>query len=186
MNLQETTAIMSVLKAAYPRYYAGMTRQDAQSVLALWTEMFADDPAQLVAMAVKQLIATDTKGFPPHIGAVKAHIVRLQRPEGLTEQEAWACVSRALRNGLYGSQEEFGRLPEAVQRIVGSPAQLKEWAMMDMETVQSVVASNFQRSFRAREATDREMLATPADIKRAMAQLAEGLAMQALPEGGAE
>ena len=69
MTRSETLAIMSILKAAYPGYYRDMKRQDAEAVVNLWAEMLADYPANLVAAAVKSHIASDRKGFPPHIGA---------------------------------------------------------------------------------------------------------------------
>lgn len=182
MTYDETLTIMSVLKAAYPAYYRGMNRQDAEAAVALWAEMFADEPAQIVALAVKSLIATDTKGFPPHIGAVKDSIVKLKQPNEMTEAEAWALVSNATRNSAYHSQEEYDKLPPVVQRIVGSPMQLREWAMMDTDTLQSVVASNFQRSYKARAAKEREFLALPSEIQQLSARLAAGMALPGLPQ----
>ena len=82
MNREETLAIMSVLKAAYPSYYRGMTRREAEQVVGLWQELFRDDQAQAVALAVKQYIAQDSKGFPPHIGAIKQAIKDLPRAVG--------------------------------------------------------------------------------------------------------
>lgn len=185
MTREEVLAIMGVLKAAYPAYYRDMKRSEAESVVALWEEMFRDDSAQVVALAVKAHIANDKKGFPPHIGAIKEAIVKITTPEEMTEQEAWTLVSKALRNGLYWAREEFDALPEAVQRVVGSPNQLREWATMDEETVQSVVASNFQRSFRARAASEREYRSLPGDVRKAMQSIADGMKMPEL-EGGAE
>lgn len=52
-------------------------------------------------------------------------------------------------------------LSDTVRRVVGSPSQLREWAMMEPDTVQSVVASNFQRSYRSRAASEKEFAALP-------------------------
>lgn len=183
MNREETLAIMSVLKAAYPNYYRDMKKADAESVVGLWQTMFADEPAEIVAAAVKAHIATDVKGFPPHIGAIKDAIVKLTQPKQLTEMEAWGLVKEATRNSLYGAREEFDKLPPIVQRLVGSPNQLREWAMMDSEVVSSVVASNFQRSYKVRAASEREFLALPSDIKQTMELLAGGMSMRALGDG---
>ena len=135
MTRSETLAIMSILKAAYPGYYRDMKRQDAEAVVNLWAEMLADYPANLVAAAVKSHIASDRKGFPPHIGAIIASIGEVSKPAELTEGEAWAMIAKALRNGGYGSEQEFAALPETLQRLVGHPSQLREWAMMDAGTV---------------------------------------------------
>ncbi len=182
MTREETLAIMSVLKAAYPAYYRDMTRMDADSVVNLWAELFRDEPAELVALAVKAHIASDKKGYPPHIGAIKESILQLRAPDEMTEQEAWGLVVKALRNGYYNAQEEFAALPPVLQRLVGGPNQLREWAMMDFDTVQSVVASNFQRSYRACAASERQIRALPADVKAAVAALADGMRMDALEE----
>lgn len=183
MTREETLAIMSVLKAAYPNYYRDMKREDANGVVSLWHELFKDEPAALVAAAVKAHIATDTKGFPPHIGAIKSQIVKLQQPVETTELEAWSLVRRAMRVHAWDAQEEFAKLPPVLQRLVGSSNQLQEWAKMDEATVSSVVASNFQRSYKARAENEKQTLALPADIRAAMAQIGPGMTMPALKEG---
>ena len=182
MTYDETLTIMSVLKAAYPNYYKDMRRSDADAIVSLWVEMFKDDPVEIVAVAVKAHIATDKKGFPPHIGAIKEAIVKLSASNEMTEMEAWALVNKATQNSKYNSAQEFEALPPVVQRIVGSPNQLREWAMMDSETVNSVVASNFQRSYKARAANEREVLALPQDVRQTMERLAAGMQMPGLPK----
>ena len=182
MTREETLAIMGVLKAAYPNYYRDMNRKDAEAVVDLWATMFNDEPMQLVAMAVKAHIASDVKGFPPHIGAIKEAIVKLQTPNTMTELEAWALVNKASSNSKYAAQEEFDKLPPLLQRLVGSPNQLREWAMMDADKVASVVASNFQRSYKAIMAKEKEQLALPADVREGMQALAAGMAMPLLNE----
>ena len=181
MTRDDTLDLLSVLKAAYPNFYKDMTRRDADNVIDLWHEMFKDEPAELVALAVKRHIATDKKGFPPHIGSIKDAIVKIMQPEEMTELEAWGLVQKALRNGYYGAEEEFSKLPPVVQRLVGSPNQLREWAQMDSETVSSVVASNFQRSYKVRAASEREFLALPSAVKQTMEQIAAGMKMPELP-----
>ena len=182
MTREETLTIMGVLKAAYPNYYKDMNRKDAEAVVDLWSAMFSDEPAQLVAMAVKAHIASDVKGFPPHIGAIKEAIVKLQTPNTMTELEAWALVSKATRNAAYCAEEEFYKLPPLLQKLVGGPSQLRAWALMDADKVSSVVASNFQRSYKAIMAKEKEQLALPADVREGMQALAAGMTMPLLNE----
>ena len=139
MTRGEVLGIMSVLKAAYPGFYRGMSRQDAESAVDLWCDMFAEDHADLVGAAVKALIATDEKGYPPHIGAVKAKMRQITAPDTDTEAEAWGKVLKAISRGIYDSRKDFERFPPEIQRIVGSPDQLREWAMMDAGDRKSVV-----------------------------------------------
>lgn len=166
MTLSDTAGIMAILETAYPTYYARRTAQQKQEAVKLWAEMFADDPLDLVGAAVKAIIASDAK-FPPNIGEVKARMRSLVDDQPmLTEQAAWALVCRACSNGLYGWRQEFEKLPEACQRAVGAPEVLHQWAMMDADTVNSVCASNFMRSYRTILQRQQDELALPESVKR--------------------
>lgn len=177
MNQTETLKIMAVLRGAYPAFYRDMSRKEAESVVALWAEMFADVDAAIVAAAVKALIATDDKGFPPHIGAVMAKVRQITQPAVMTAQEAWNLVAKAIRNSAYESREEYDRLPQEIQRLVGSPNQLRDWALMDSDTVHSVVASNFQRSFTVRQKADDDFNALPRDVQAMIGTVAERMVL---------
>lgn len=178
MKREDVIKLMSVLRGAYPQFYRDVDRQEALDTISLWADMFAEDDAATVAAAVKALIATDSKGYPPHIGAVKAKIRQITTPREMTEAEAWGLVLRAVSRGIYNAQDEFEKLPETVKHIVGSPNQIREWAMMDADTVGSVVASNFQRSYRARAAANREFAALPSDVKAIVGKIGTGLALE--------
>jgi hypothetical protein len=169
---EEIIKLMSVLRGAYPQFYRDVSKTEALDTINLWADMFANDDAALVGAAVKSLIEGDEKGFPPTIGQIKAKIRLLTGSRELTESEAWARVAAAVRNGIYNSQEEFDKLSPTMQRIVGSPAQLREWATMDSQTLHSVVASNFQRSYKAISAKEQEIAKLPADVRQMVAQIA--------------
>lgn len=175
MTPTETGKIMDILKTAYPRFYSGPEAPDIRKMVGLWSEMFRDDDVGLVAAAVKALIETDDKGYPPHIGAVKAKLRLITGGDEISEAEAWSLVSSAVRNGLYGSREEFEKLPLVLRRLVGSPSQLREWALMDSDTLHSVVSSNFQRSYKVVAQREREIAKLPPDVRRLVASGARGL-----------
>lgn len=167
MNRQDTLKILAILKAAYPQHYRGMTAGDAEAMVALWTGMFDREPYAEVEQAVKAHIATDTKGFCPVVGAIKEQISRMHRKDGaLTEHEAWELVRNALKNGYYGSQEEYAKLPSAVQKILGGPSQLRDWSMLSDDQVNTVIASNFMRSYRARAEYERDVEKLPEAIRQ--------------------
>lgn len=166
MTRDDVIKIMSVLRGAYPHFYRDISKQEAYDTINLWTDMFSRDDASIVASAVKSLIDGDDKGFPPTIGQVKAKMRLLVGSDELTEAEAWNLVSKAVKNGLCGAVEEFEKLPPAVKRIVGSPSQLRDWASMDSDTLHSVVASNFQRSYKVVATREKEIAALPDDVKK--------------------
>lgn len=188
MDRSDVLKIMAVLRGAYPAFYRDISKAEANDTVNLWMDMFADSDSSIVGAAVKSLISADTKGFPPTIGQVKEKMRFILSKNEMSAQEAWNLVLKAVRNSLYSAGKEFDKLPEGVQRLVGSPNQLREWAMMDVGALNSVVASNFQRSYKTRIAYERELMALPADVRRKMEQLAEGMKMPELSErngGGA-
>ena len=168
MTREETIKILSVLRGAYPGFYRDIGRKDAEATISLWGSMFEEEPYELVGAAVKAFIAGDSKGFPPAIGQIKERVRKLTSGPEMTEAEAWSYVSKALRNSAYGSEEEFRKLPPEVQAVVHDPGQLREWATLDAEEVQTVVSSNFQRSFRAKQEATKEYMALPSEVKRLM------------------
>lgn len=182
MTIEQTGIVMDILTTAYPRFYSRADAPDMVKTLRLWAEMFARDDVALVAAAVKALIESDSKGFPPHIGAVKEKLRLISGGDEMTEAEAWGMVAKALRNSMYEAREEFEKFPPIIKRIVGSPSQLREWGMMDSETVHSVVASNFQRSYKAIAQREKELAKLPPDVKALVGKLAEGKKLDALSE----
>ncbi len=184
MNLVETAKLMAILETAYPMFYSKKTQQEREDAIRLWAEMFADEPGELVAVAVKALIKSRVSTFPPGIGEITEMIQKITQPDQMTEIEAWGLVLRAVSNSNYNSAEEFKKLPTVLQRLVGAPSQLREWAAMDSETLNSVVASNFQRSYKVRAKNERDYLALPSSVKTFMASIAEGMKMPALPGEG--
>ena len=177
MNVNETLKILSVMKANYPNFYKNMSRIDAEAQVNLWSEMFEDTPYEIVGTAVKSYIATDVNGYPPNIGIIKEQIKKLTQTEELTEQEAVNLIMKALQNSTYHAEEEFNKLPSVLQKLVGSPNMLREWAMMDISVVNSVVSSNLMRSFKAIKEQERVQQALPSSTKKAIAGLVDAFSM---------
>ena len=175
MNNDETLMILSVLKAAYPHSFKDMTKKDGEALVMLWQRMFSQESYKEVNAAISALIATRKEGYSPTIGEVKDQLQRLHSINELDESQAWALVSKACRNGLYGYRQEFAKLPPEVQRAVGAPEQLKEWAAMDADTVQSVVASNFMRNFRTQTARAKELDKLPSDVRQMIGDISNNM-----------
>lgn len=186
MNLEETTMILSSLRGAYPNFYRGMSKKEAESTILLWNKMFVDYDYQIVDAAVSALITSDTKGFPPVIGQVMEKIRLLTQPKEMTASEAWALVYKAICNSGYESKREFEKLPPEIQSVVHDPAQLRSWAL-DPNFNMGVESSNFKRSYEARVAQLREFNALPSSIKQLAIAAGNGFDFDsrlALMEGG--
>lgn len=177
MTLQETATIMDILTAAYPHFYGGKNAPDVRSTLSLWASVFADDDVRLVAAAVKAIIVADTREFPPTIAHVKEQMRKMIQSEAMTEAEAWFLISQATKNGIYGSKEEFEKLPPQLQKLVGSAEQLRVWAMMDSDTLHSVVSSNFQRSYKVIVQREQMEAKLPRDVLRLVSGMSERMAL---------
>lgn len=158
MNEQETGKILAVISEMYPSFRKD---RDIQATQDIWFTIFRHTPYEQVSQALMSYIATDTKGFPPVPGALNERICQARELDGMNENEAWCLVFRALSRGIYNSEEEFGKLPEEIRKIVGHPRQLHEWALLDTHEVSTVIASGFKRSWRARKELERQLGVTP-------------------------
>ena len=165
MTNNEVEMALALLLEIYPRFMDG---RNADSTAAIWAKMFPGEGYPQVEAAIFAYVASDAsnKGFPPSIGQIKEHLAQMQADNTLDEAGAGALVAKAMRNGFYGSEKEFANLPYDVQRAVGSASQLRDWAIMDTETVNSVVASNFMRSYRARATHTRELQKLPEGVRQ--------------------
>ena len=171
MTRQEALAVLAILKTAYPTFYKNYSKEDINAAVDLWTTMFADDPAHIVTEAVKSLICT--LKYPPTIADVKEKIAMIMQPQTqtMTEMEAWQRVKAAI--SYYNTGENFAELPPILQKIVGSPNVLREWALMNGEVVNSVIQSNFMRSYKAKVAQEKEYAMLPSSTKQLIAGLAQ-------------
>ena len=158
MDMKETRRILAAIQAIYPSF----TKDRDPNVLSqVWQQVFVNTPYPLVNQALNAFIATDVKGFPPTPGALNAFIRKVQQLNGPTEDDAWIKVYKAISRGLYNSQEEFDKLPPDIQRIVGSPRMPFEWAHMDSDDVNKVIAAHFKRSWRAKQELKQDFLLIP-------------------------
>lgn len=162
MTKQETAKLIAMLKEYYPRDYEST---DIMSRVNAWHMILQDYDYKEATAALLAFVSTDTKGFSPTVGQLIDKMQWMRGSDELTEGEAWTLVSRATRNGAYRSVEEFERLPEQVQRVVGNPAMLKAWSQLPTEEVETVIQSNFMRSYRARVKSDKEFEAIPMNVK---------------------
>lgn len=164
----EARRVMETLSVAYPGRYAQQNPERDAKTLLMWSSAFVNDDVRLVLAAVTLFIQTDEKGFPPVPGQIRAKMRLIASHGELTAAEAWACVKKATprvgRPG--GAAEEFRKLPPIAQKLVGSPAQLRKWANMDSDTLDSVVASTFRKDYQAALEKERAFASLSPDVRR--------------------
>lgn len=186
MTKAETAKLLAVLQLNYPENFRGKSDAVIDAMVNLWHGVFERDSYQLVQAAVMAYIQTSTDRFMPNVGLIREQIRKLTAPDGMSEAEAWGLVKNALRNGLYGYHEEYAKLPSVVQRCLGSENTIREWAMMETDELDSVVASNFQRSFRAISKSEEEWEKLPPGYRDEMRKLSGQIFGRLELEGGKE
>lgn len=177
MNAKDVKGILALLQTEYPSSFSKMDDQQKRAKINLWAELFQNDPAPLVYASVKAIIAGEAREFAPSAGEIKNKMHDLNSASEISETEAWAMVAKACRNGIYGYAAEFQKLPPAVQAAVGRPEQLREWAVMDVETLESVVASNFMRGYKTAIKRERELSLIPDDVRALLDSVGTGMAL---------
>ena len=168
MTREEMIEIIKKIQSAYPNFKV----EDKQALLDTWYECLGHVDFKAVALALKNYIMSDTTGFAPTIGHINNNLHDiLEKIEGgaPTEMEAWNLVSNALRRSGWHAEEEFSKLPPPIQRAVGSAQMLHNWAV-DENYNESVVMSNFQRSYRAVVEQGRQERRMPLDIQHMIQQ----------------
>ena len=184
MNKKETAHVLAIMQTNYPDTFRGKSDDVLQGMVDLWQTCFSEEPVELVMEAVKAHMITSTDRYMPQIGVIKEAIHKLTKPQQMGEAEAWALVMNAVRNGNYGFHEEFGKLPTVVQRCVGSENTIREWAQMDSDTLNSVIASNFQRAYRSISKSEAELAKLPVGMRDKMAQFSEQMFRPICDESG--
>lgn len=160
MERREVATLLATIQAYYPQY----NPPDKTIAVNAWFDILKEYPKELVENALRAFISTDTAGFAPSIGQLIGKMNLIQSMGELNEMEAWALVSKAIRNSGYHSVEEFEKLPELVQKSVGTPSQLRTWAL-DQNYNEQVVSSNFIKCYRTETKMKREYMSLPQNIR---------------------
>lgn len=161
MTREETVKIIRIMVDSYPNYKPN----DLSETVDVWHMMLEEYSYQEVSVALKAYILSDDSGFAPSIGKLVSKIHAMTAPKELNEMEAWSLVYKAICNSTYNSVSEFERLPPLVQKAVGLPDSLREWAMTENLNLE-VVMSNFQRAYKAELKRHEELQKMPQNIRQ--------------------
>ena len=172
MTRDEVIKLLMMIQAAYPNYKP----QDKTIAVNMWYEMLQEYDSSVVMASLKAYITTDSSGFAPSVGQILGKLRTASVSASETAQnplEAWSLVSKALRNGYYGAEEEFEKLPPLVQKAVGSPMNLRNWSQTDLKSIETVVMSQFLSSYKAEQKRAEELEQIPVGIREKLIGVAE-------------
>lgn len=164
MNKEETIKILSFLKASYPRWAENLQANDAKIMVEIWMDAFKEHDVGIVMAAAKA--HRDTEKWPPAIAEINDKINLIKgKTNAMTGQEAWALVRKALKNGLYHAKEEYDKLPAEIQSSIGDHYALKAWAEMSLDELETVIQSQFIKSYKVKSEQKQEYDKLPSDVK---------------------
>lgn len=144
MNREDTKKFLLTINSMY----ANFKPEDLTLAVDSWTWALADYTAEQVMAALQIYIKTSNSGFAPNPSQIIGCINKPQEHDYLSEGEAWALVKRAISDGAYHSTERFNELPPLVQKAVGSANMIHQWSQTDSNDINTVIMSNFQRSYK--------------------------------------
>lgn len=143
MTMAETAKILALIVAAYP----GRGVKADEMTVGLWRDMFADDDAREVMLAVKAMFATCK--FPPTIADVKEAMQR-QRAIGrgdLSAGEAWEKVVREIRRNYCHPDKARAELGENIWAVI---QQCGGWSVCGNSEI-TVISAQFERRYNAQK-----------------------------------
>ena len=139
--------LLGIIYEAYHFFGKDQTPEKAAVAVKLWHNVIGNAPYELVEAAIYAHIAKNE--YPPTIAHIRKEMEKLtETEEELTEVEAMNLIIQAASNSIYNAGAEYKKLPPVLQKLVGSPRQLRDLATMDTKTINSVVTSNFSRSYK--------------------------------------
>lgn len=160
MTIKDARKLIAVFMVTYPNYKP----IDTELAAATWADAMSEYTYEQVSVALKMYLKTSTSGFAPTPGQLIEKIQVVTQPELLSETEAWAIVRSTLSRCGYYSVEEFEKFPPIIQKAVGSPSQLRVWAL-DPDYNEGVVSAQFGRVYRALAEKQKDFDKMPSNIQ---------------------
>lgn len=158
MNKTEASQIIELIGSLYTNY----NPVNMELAVVGWSSIFADVPYMAVQAALFSYTKENEK-FPPTPGQIYSLLKNVTSVDP-SEAEAWSMVLAAIKRSTYCAQDEFDKLPEEIQKAIGSPEYLRSLAMTD-EPNWSVESSNFYRNYRVIKERKRQTENLPDGVK---------------------
>lgn len=166
MTRDETKKILMAIQSVFPNFHI----ENKTFTLDTWNMILHDFRYSDVEMALIAYVRTETSGFAPSPGQLIEKINLITRPKELNEQEAYSIVQQAINRSGLNYMEEFEKLPYLIQKAVGRPSQLRDWALEENPN-HEVRASNFMRNYRTEMERQKEIQKLPDGIKELIRQV---------------
>lgn len=180
MNKQETAQIITLLAGNYSSI-ADKTKEQKQMMLNTWQECLGDLDYKVILQAVKMSIINSP--YPPTIHEIRKNAIEIIKPnEKRSAIEAWEEAHKMISNGIYMTAEEFEKASPEVKRFFGNVRQVKELAMTDSDTVNTVTKGQFLKQYEILVERENARKMLPEKWLNITAQLAEKMSVKQIGE----
>lgn len=180
MNKQETAQVITLLAGNYSSI-SDKTKEQKQMMLNTWQECLGDLDYRVVLQAVKMAIISSP--YPPTIHDIRKNAIEILKPnEKRSAIEAWEEAHKMISNGIYMTAEEFEKASPEVKKFFGNVRQVKELAMTDSDTVNTVTKGQFLKQYEILVERENARKMLPEKWLNITAQLAEKMSVKQIGE----
>lgn len=161
MTRDECKKLLMIINATYPSFKV----ENATETLNMWHSFLEDYSYEQIMQGLKIYVATSGSDFAPSISKL---ISMARKPKELTQADEgaiWREIRPCIRRGIYHAEEDFEKLSPMAKKVVGQPSQLREWAMLESEVIDSVIQSNMKSRIKDIQRRDLEISAMPIEIQ---------------------
>lgn len=149
----------SILVASMKSVYTDPKFIPDKFAVKTWYALLKDIDYQKAADALQRYMSTNP--YPPTPAGIREMSVKNEEYLEENELEAWGIVYKAICNSGYNYDSEFEKLPEMCKRTIRRPEILKEWSQLKTSEVQTVIKSNFEKTYKEECKKSREYAQLP-------------------------
>jgi hypothetical protein len=171
----ETIQVITLLAGNYDSI-ASKDKTQKDLMIATWLECLGDLDYKLVLQAVKKTIISSP--YPPTIHEIRKNAVEMINPTTQkTAIEAWDEALKMISGGLYMTEEQFNQYSPEVRNFFGSVNQVKQLAMVDMDTINTVTKGQFLKQYDVLVEREKQENLLPETMKDMIGGLANKFAL---------
>ena len=180
MTKQETIQVITLLAGNY-NSISEKSKEQKQMMANTWYECLGDLDYKLVLQAVKKTIIESP--YPPTIHDIRKNAMELAKPSTKrTAIEVWNEAYDMICGGLYMTEEQFRTARPEVQKFFGNVKQVKELAMTDTKTVNTVTKGQFLKQYDILVERERQQKLLPEQMQQMIGQLSEKMNVKQIGE----
>lgn len=178
MKKSETIQVVALLAGNYESI-ANKTDKQKQLMINTWQECLGDLEYNLVLQAVKKTIIQSQ--YPPTIHEIRKNAIEIIKPNTRKIPiEAWNEAYSMICNGIYMSNEEFEKASPLVKNFFGSIKQVKELALTDSKTINTVTKGQFLKQFDILDERQKQQNLLPNNFNDLVNKLAKNMDIKQL------